>query len=81
MFNSTGTVDPSQPNIQAAFADIFSGAGAGAKGCRDHLLAMSRRKASRAERVFATGVGSTASPGKLVVEGSITLGDVLSMFG
>lgn len=81
MFNSTGSVNPSQANIQAAFADIFSGPGAGAVANRAHIAAMSRRKANRTERVFATGVGSTAAPGVLVVEGNITLGDVLSMFG
>ena len=81
MFNSTGVVNPSQANIQAAFADIFSGSGAGAVANRAHIAAMSRRKANRTERVFATGVGSTAAPGTLVVEGNITLGDVLSMFG
>ena len=79
MFNSTGTVNPSLASIQAAFADIFSGAGGA--GNRAHIAAMSRRKANRTERVFATGVGSTAAPGSLVVEGNITLGDVLSMFG
>ena len=81
MFNSTGAVDPSQPNIQAAFADIFSGSGAGAQANRAHIAAMSRRRANRVERVFATGVGSAASPGKLVVEGGISLGDVQAMFG
>lgn len=81
MFNSTGSVNPALPNIQAAFADIFSGAGAGAVANRAHIAAMSRRKANRTERIFATGVGSTASPGLLVVEGNITIGDVQSMFG
>lgn len=81
MFNSTGSVNPSQANIQAAFADIFSGAGAGATANRAHIAAMSRRKANRTERVFVTGVGSSASPGVLVVEGNITLSDVLAMFG
>jgi hypothetical protein len=80
MFNDTGTVNPSLTNIQAAFADIFSGAGAGAVANRAHISGMSRRKANRMERVFSTGNGSTASPGMLVVEGSLTLSEVAEMF-
>lgn len=67
MFNSTGTVNPSLPSIEAAFADIFSGAGGAAN--RAHIAALSKRQASFYERVFATGAGSDASPGALVVEG------------
>lgn len=61
MFNSTGTVNPALPSIQAAFTDIFSGTGGA--GNRAHIVAMSRRALSRVERIFATGVGSKASPG------------------
>lgn len=37
-----------------------------------------KRNATRAERVFATGTGSTASPGTSAIEGAITLVDVLA---
>ena len=75
MFNSTGTVDPRKPSIQAAFQDIFSGTGNAALN-RAHIIAMSKRKASRIEKVFATGAGTTASPGTLVFEGTIADRDV-----
>lgn len=76
MFNSLGTVNPSQTNIQQAFADIFSGAGNAALN-RAHVQAMSKRKATRGERLFATGTGTTASPGTLTFEGNVSNDDVV----
>lgn len=69
IFNSTGTVNPTLPSIQAAFADIFSGTGGAVN--RTHITAMSKRKATRLEKIFATGTGTLASPGTLVVEGGV----------
>jgi len=37
-----------------------------------HMLAMARRLINRLERLFATGTGSTASPGLMVFEGPAT---------
>jgi len=80
MFNDTGTVDPWLPTILAAFADIFSGAGGA--GNRAHIQAMSRRPCTRAERIYAVGVGSKASPATAVFDGSVTdtnVGDALQL--
>lgn len=74
MVNMSGGINPSLANARTAIADIFSGAGGLAQ--RTHLLAMGRRKASRFEKLLATGTGSTGSPGFLVVEGPITSADV-----
>jgi hypothetical protein len=74
MFNDSGTVNPALPAIQAAFADIFSGAGGA--GNRAHITALSRRTASIFERIFTTGTGSKASPGVVVVEGPARESDV-----
>jgi hypothetical protein len=70
-----GVVNPSLPQVRAAFTDIFSGTGNAASN-RAHLLAVARRKALRIERLFATGTGSTGSPGALVVEGALDYLDV-----
>ena len=78
MFNDTGNVDPRKPNIQAAFADIFSGTGNAALN-RAHIVAMTKRKASRFEHAFATGTGSLAVPGVLVLEGPISYQDLVGM--
>lgn len=73
MFNSTGTVNPSLPNITAAFADIFSGAGG--VGNRAHIAAMSKRTATNAEKALAAGVGSLVSPAALTFEGEISINE------
>lgn len=74
MFNSTGTVNPSLPSIVAAFNDIFSGAGGAAN--RAHITAMSRRLATRVEKLFASGAGTNASPSTMAVEGAIDDRDI-----
>jgi hypothetical protein len=74
MFNSTGFVDPSLPSIQAAFSDIFSGAGGA--GNRTHINAMSRREVNKGERLFATGTGSKASPGTSGYDGKLSSEDI-----
>lgn len=65
MFNSTGSVNPALPSIQAAFNDIFSGTGGA--GNRAHITAMSRRPVTRLERLFSSGTGSKVSPGTFEV--------------
>lgn len=75
LFNGTQTINASLPNVRQAFADIFSGTGNAAAN-RTHLLTVARRKATRAEKLFATGTGSTASPGVLTFEGALSFQDV-----
>lgn len=60
IFNSSQTVNPSLVNVRQAFADIFSGNTAPAPANRTHLLAISRKKATRIEQIFA--VASAAPP-------------------
>ena len=74
MFNSTGTVNPSLPTIVAAFNDIFSGTGGAAN--RAHVTAMSRRLATRAEKLFASGAGTKASPSTMSAEGAFDDRDI-----
>lgn len=68
---SDGAVDPSQVNVRQGIADIFSGTGI-AVTQRTHLLTVSRRNASRVEKLLATGTGSTAAPATMGFEGPIT---------
>jgi len=79
LFDADGYVNPSLPQVRQAFTDIFSGATAPAPANRTHLSAVSRRLASKAERLFATGTGSTASPGTLVVEGALLPSDLAGL--
>ena len=58
-----------------AFADIFSGAGGLAN--RTHIIALSKRSATVAEKLYATGTGTDAAPAKLVFEGAVAGDDVV----
>lgn len=78
MFMGNASVNPSLPNIQQGFADIFSGTQNSAPAQRTHLMACSRRKATRAEKVFAVGTGSTAAPATMGYEGAIDYTIVLT---
>jgi hypothetical protein len=83
--NGEKAVNPSLVQVRQAFQDIFSGAVAPAPANRIHLATVSRRKATRLEKLFAvassgpgtgTGaLGATGNPGALVVEGDLTLGE------
>jgi hypothetical protein len=76
VFNSELTINPSLPNVRQAFADIFSGGGSGAPEQRAHLLAIAKRKASKIEKLLATGAGITASPATMGFEGPIRYQDI-----
>lgn len=58
--------DFSQDNLRAGIAAIFTGS-AQANAQRDHCLSVGRKKATKTEKTFATGTGSTVSPGKVTV--------------
>jgi hypothetical protein len=74
MFGPSGRLDPSLPQVRSAISDIFS-AGPGAAQ-RTHLLALWRRRALRAEKLFASGTGSASTPGLLTFAGELTYLDV-----
>jgi len=70
-----GIINPSLVNVRQGLADIFSGAGGLAQ--RTHLIAIGRRPATRAEKLFAIGTGTAAVPATMVLEGDLTYLDVL----
>lgn len=74
MFADTGAINPSRLNVRNGLADIFSGAGGLPQ--RTHLLALGRRLASRLEKLFAVGAGTTASPSVMAIEGLVTYVDI-----
>lgn len=74
MFNGNFTINPSLPQIRSGIADIFSGPNGA--GQRAHLLAMGKRNALKGEALFATGTGTTQTPGDLVFEGDLTNIDI-----
>ncbi len=66
----TAGVNPSLASIRTFFDDIFSGAGG--VNTRAALLALWKRLATRAEKLFATGTGSDAVPATMTAEGPLT---------
>lgn len=60
LVNAAGGSNPSVPDQRAFWDDIFSGAGGATT--RASLLALWKRVANNAEKLFATGTGSDASP-------------------
>lgn len=61
--------DFSQANLRAGIAVIFTAASAVNAA---HALAIGKRSATRAEKLFSTGAGSAGSPATMGFEGSIT---------
>lgn len=69
-----GVINPARPNVRQGIADIFSGVGGTAQ--RTALLAMAKRAATRAEKLFSTGTGSDAAPATMTFEGNLSYSDV-----
>ena len=76
---SGGVFAPSQSDMRAGFDSIFSGAGGVLT--RAALLALWKRAARRVEALFATGVGTDASPANLVFEEQLTAQVVSDVIG
>jgi hypothetical protein len=76
MFNSSLSINASLPNVRQGITDIFSGASNSAPAQRTHLAAMSKRDATRAEKLFATGTGSLAAPATMTFEGTLSYFDI-----
>lgn len=69
--------DFGQPNLRAGVSAIFT---AGSTANATHALAIGKRLATRAERVFATGTGTTATPANFGWQGMVsaqTISDAL----
>jgi hypothetical protein len=60
-------------DVRTYWDNTFSGAlGGQGQATRDALSALWRRAATRGEALYATGTGTTATPGVLVFEGTIS---------
>jgi len=79
VFVVMGTINASLLNARQGIADIFSGAGGLAQ--RTHLLTIGRRRATRIEKLLATGTGSTANPATMQFEGPLDINDILHAWG
>ena len=66
--NMTAPINAASVNVRQGLLDCW----ASNTTTRTQLTAAAKRNASRIEKLFATGTGSTASPATMVVEGPIT---------
>lgn len=71
---SNGILNTADVNVRQGIQDIFSGAGG--VGSRTALVAIAKRKATRAEKALATGTGTDATPATMTFEGSLSYQDV-----
>lgn len=70
--NMTLPLDASKSGVRQGLADCW----AANSTTRPALLAVAKRAATKAEQLFATGVGTTNNPGTLVFDGQISIEDV-----
>lgn len=73
---AAGFINPSRPNVRQGILDIFSGTQNPAQQQRAHCAAIAKRKATRVEKLFATGTGTLATPATMGFEGSLSFQDV-----
>ena len=77
MFGSEDkSINPSKPNIRAGIAEVWKGTPADL-AVQASVLAHCKRPASRVEKLFAVGVGTSAEPAMLAFEGLIHWQDVV----
>lgn len=75
-----GTIDPSRINIRAGIDATWVGTAADL-AVRAAVYVHCKRPATRAEKLFATGTGTEASPATMVFEGEVTYTDVRDAMG
>jgi hypothetical protein len=78
--NEARTINPSRPNVRAGIDETWKGTAADL-AVRAAVYVHCKRQANRLEKLFATGTGSDASPGTMVVEGSLNYNDVALAMG
>jgi hypothetical protein len=66
-----GVVNPSLQQTRDGWQAIFGGQGA-SQVQQNYLLAVGRRQATRTEKLYATGAGTTASPATMTFEGTLS---------
>lgn len=62
-------INPMKANIRQGFQAIFGSS----PTTRNALIALAKRNATVYESVFATGTGTTVSPGDLIIKGPVTI--------
>lgn len=78
MFITSGGINPSKPNIRAGIDATWVGTAADL-AVRDAVYIHCKRSASRLEKLFATGTGSTAVPATMTVDQPLSVADLVGL--
>lgn len=70
--DNTLPLEPHKTAVRQGLADCWGAASATGVA----LQAVAKRAATKAEAIFATGTGTTVSPGQLGWEGTVTIADI-----
>lgn len=73
--NTTRSFNPSKPNVRAGIVECWSGT-AGKLAVQASVFSHCKRSATRAEKLFATGTGTDATPATMGFEGQLSYSDV-----
>ena len=73
--NASRSIDASQANIRQGVSDVWTGTAAKLV-VRDAVLAVCKRDATVAEKLLASGTGTSVSPATMSHEGSLSYNDV-----
>lgn len=79
--NAERTFNPSKPNVRAGIDACWAGAGAAFIAMRAAIYVHCKRNATRAEKLFSTGVGTSGSPATAQFEDQLTYSDVQQAMG
>jgi hypothetical protein len=71
---SNHVINPAKANVRQGISDMFSGVQG--QVTRNALLALGKRDATRAEKLFSIGTGSDAVPATMTFEGNLSYSDV-----
>lgn len=86
ILGTRGAVPGNRTSIRTGLQDALTAIPSGAGGAPlvagwPAVRSVLQRPATVGERIFATGTGSAATPGQLVTEGDISVGDILAAMG
>lgn len=73
--NEARSINPSKTNVRQGIIDVWSGT-AGKLAVQVAVFGHCKRSVRRAEKIFATGLGTDASPSTMGYEGTINYVDV-----
>lgn len=78
--NQSRSMNPSKINVRAGIDETWRGTAADLD-VRAAVYAHCKRKATRAEKLFATGTGTVASPATMTQDGALSYNEVQAALG